>query len=579
VIVAARPLRTSTAVVTATLLLAIGAIGAIKAGLVGADYMYDLEQPHPALAAQPPLIAPDPPPRLARRVIVVIVDGLRLDASYGLPYLDELRRRGVDSHAVTHYPTYSRPNYVTILTGVPPVASGVRTNLYGGTVELDSLMDRAHDAGLTSAYASDYDAMPRLFLRDRASRVRPGDGDDDDDEPPIDDERERSPSAEAARARIESPMVGAFDDARYSPWPGGFVSAARGVIAARDDLAVMLIGVVDAAGHRYGGKSDEYREAASVADRALRRALAGVDLDQDAVIIVADHGHTDRGGHGGMEPEVLEVPLVMAGAGVVAGATPKDARLVDVAPTAAALLGLPSPGHAIGRTMVETLALDPAASVRVQASDATRIARNLALVDASIARARADREEARAWRLALVFALAAIAIALAWASRRAGGMRLDWRVLTVGVPAFFIVYYTAIGVLGQRFSPSAIPARGHIGAELAKYGAAGALVHLLAGLRALRRRTTLAERLAAANGIAWLGLLIAMVATGVVWAFYPPPYVEVPGPQMIVLIPALEIAVAAYAAGVALTLVVELIVFLARAWHATPIASATATRR
>jgi hypothetical protein len=39
---------------------------------------------------------------------------------------------------------------------------------------------------------------------------------------------------------------------------------------------------------------------------------------------------------------------------------------------------------------------------------------------------------------------------------------------------------------------------------------------------------------------------------------------------MIVLIPAVEIAVACYAAGVALTLTVEVIVFLARVWHRGP---------
>ncbi|HTJ45391.1 MAG TPA: alkaline phosphatase family protein [Kofleriaceae bacterium] len=560
----ARPERTSWAIVAAVVLLAVGTGGAIKAALVGADYMYDLEQPHPALASVTPILAVDPPPRRARRVVVVIIDGLRLDASYGLPYLDELRRAGVDSRATTHYPTYSRPNYVTILTGVPPIASGVRTNLYSSTVALDSIMDRAHEAKLTSAYASDYDALPRLFLRDVSTRHSE---EDDEEEDTHEEERERTPTAEAARKRIESPMVGAFDDARYSPWPGGFVSAARGVIAANDDLVVMLIGVVDAAGHRYGGASDEYREAAASADRALRRALAGLDLEQDAVIVVADHGHTDRGGHGGLEPDVLEVPLIIAGAGVKVGADPKDARLIDVAPTAAALLGVPPPGHGVGRTLTEALAFEGPDLARIEAADVTRIARNDAIVDASINTWRADVLEARAWRLALVIVLAAIAIASAWYLRKLGGLRLDWHVLTVGVPAFFIVYYTAIGVLGQRFSPSAIPARGHISAELAKYGAAGALVHLLAGLRALRGRKTLAERLAAANGIAWTGLLLAMVAAGVMWAFFPPPYVEVPGPKTLVLIPAVEIAVACYAGGVALTLVVEVIVFFARLWH------------
>jgi hypothetical protein len=70
-----------------------------------------------------------------------------------------------------------------------------------------------------------------------------------------------------------------------------------------------------------------------------------------------------------------------------------------------------------------------------------------------------------------------------------------------------------------------------------------------------------------------MGLMLAMVPAGLVWAFFPPPYVSVPGPVWLVLIPAIQVAVACAAIDVALTLMVEVIVFAARAWHrdATPI--------
>jgi hypothetical protein len=47
----------------------------------------------------------------------------------------------------------------------------------------------------------------------------------------------------------------------------------------------------------------------------------------------------------------------------------------------------------------------------------------------------------------------------------------------------------------------------------------------------------------------------------------PPPYVTLPGAHLLVLIPAVEVAVACAAVDVALTLVVEVIVFAARAWQ------------
>lgn len=49
------------------------------------------------------------------------------------------------------------------------------------------------------------------------------------------------------------------------------------------------------------------------------------------------------------------MPLVLSGAGVRPGATPRSPRLVDVAPTVAALLGTRPPNDAQGRVLTEAL--------------------------------------------------------------------------------------------------------------------------------------------------------------------------------------------------------------------------------
>ena len=82
-----------------------------------------------------------------------------------------------------------------------------------------------------------------------------------------------------------------------------------------------------------------------------------------------------------------------------------------------------------------------------------------------------------------------------------------------------------------------------------------------------RNKPTLADRLASANGIAWVGLLLAMLPAGLAWAFYPPPYVTLPGPVWLVMIPAVEVAVACAAVTFALTLAIEVIIFASRAWQ------------
>ena len=561
------PLRPPTAtaptrqvVIAALALVVLGAIGAVKAGLAGGSFMFDLEQTTPALAKVKPAL-PDPhTPRLARRVFVVIIDGLRLDKSYELPFLDELRRRGVDTEAQSHYPTWSRPNYVSILTGVPPKASGVRTNHHSTPVALDSLMDRARAAGLHVASATDYDVLPRLFLRPRDPQraAETEDLDIDAMEDPLSNEAVHAPDA---------PLQSPFDDARYAPWPGGFAESGSQVTAGNAELVVMLVGAVDAAGHAHGGDSKEYREAAEIADRALARALKGIDLSQDAIVVTADHGHTGRGGHGGLEPEVLTVPLIMAGAGVRPGADSLDAHLIDIAPTVSTLLGIPAPGHGLGRTLVELLQLSPQDAAARQVADQQRLTMTRAVIAGAEARAEVDVLQQRALRIALVVGGALLAAGLAWLLVKRQVMKFDWRVLLVSVPAFFIVYYALIGTLGQRFSPSLLPAQGHLAVAMAKYGAAAMVVQLAASMWALRNQGSLAQRLAKANAIAWTGLMLAMIPAGLVWAFFPPPYVSVPSPVWLVMIPAVEVAVACAAVDVALTLLVEVIIFAARAWH------------
>jgi hypothetical protein len=397
--------------------------------------------------------------------------------------------------------------------------------------------------------------MPRLFLRPRRPEPEPAIADLEGDEDEL--------TPEIRQQALLADLRGAFDDARYAPWAGGFRDSAEQLIAGDDALVVLLIGVVDAMGHEYGGDSEEYVAAAHSADEALAAVLADFDFEYGTVVVVADHGHTDRGGHGGIEPECVRVPLILAGAGVRPGAEVDGALLQDVAPTVARLLGVPPPGHALGRTLVQVLAMPERAAV-VEA-DELRIARNRGIVEAEIARARTDRLGKRAVRLGVVIAGGALLLGVAWALRRLGGLRLDWRSLALGVPAFFGVYYILIAILGQSFSPSLVPARGHIGEELIKYGIAATLVQIAANWWALRKKLTLQDRLAAANGVAMVGLAVAFLPVALAWSLFPAPYAEVPGPRMLVLFPAVQISVACYASGVAATLFLEIVVFFARA--------------
>ena len=550
--------RTRQVVVAALILVALGIAGAVQAVVSGVAFTYDLELVQPPLAKVEPVLPDARTARLARRVYLVIIDGLRSDKSYELPFLDSLRRQGLDLEAQSHYPTYSRPNYVSILAGVPPSASGVRTNHHGTPVTLDTLMDRAHAAHLGVATATDYAVLPQLFLR-------PPSGEPLED---VDIDEMQEPLAREVVSVPDAPLVSPFDDARYVPWPGGFTQAGSALVSRGTyELIVLLISSVDIAGHAKGADSADYREAAESADRALARVLGKVDLKEDAIVVVADHGHTGRGGHGGTEPEVLSVPFILAGAGIDPTGRADDARLIDVAPTVAALLGMPAPGHGLGRTLTKLLALPADARARLEAADAARLTTTERVVAVAEARAADDLMQHRALRVSIVVVCLGAAIALAILMRARGAAQFPARVLVTSVPVFFAVYYGLIGTLGQRFSPSLVPAQGHIATQLAKYGIAGMAVQLAVSLWVLRNQGSLARRLAAANGIAWTGLVLAMLPAGLLWAFFPAPYLIVPGPFWLVVIPAAKVAIACAAVNILMTLVVEVIIFAARAWH------------
>jgi len=307
-----------------------------------------------------PLAEPPPPgpagTRHSRRVTLVILDGLREDVSRALPTLAALRLGGADLVADSHFPTLSLPNYVALLSGVPPVWNGVRTNRHPGPVPVDHLFARAHDAGLSVSYLGDRDlSLGKLFPR--------------------------------------------LDDITLAPRSGSFARAA----SRSADLNVVLVLYPDDAGHRYGARASEYQSAALAADALLAEVVGAMDLGRDTLVVVSDHGHTRHGGHGGLEDEVRRVPLVLAGAGVRPHAH-GVASLVDVAPTLAWLLGIPAPRGAHGSVLVDALALRRDERALAIAGDQARHAWVAAAVRDAQRRDRSRGERTRTERLAWIAA-------------------------------------------------------------------------------------------------------------------------------------------------------------------------------
>ncbi|MBT7781879.1 MAG: sulfatase-like hydrolase/transferase, partial [Anaerolineae bacterium] len=296
-------------IITGTASLLLVAVGAYfwTMGLITSleNYRSLLHDTPPAPAA--PLGWEENSP--TRRVVFILVDGLRDDISRNaevMPALNQLRAQGASATSHSQTPSYSAPGYSVINIGAwPYLSDGPAMNLdyeLTPTWTQDNLFSAAHRAGLKTAI-SGYYWFEKLIPQEDvdASFYTP----EEDDA--------------ADRAVVDAAL----------PW------------LKSGDYQFLFIHLdqVDYAGHYEGGPQDpRWDAAAGRVDAYINEIVTELDLELDTVIITSDHGHIDRGGHGGHEEIVLTEPLILAGAGIAPGEYP-DTQMIDFAPTIAALLG------------------------------------------------------------------------------------------------------------------------------------------------------------------------------------------------------------------------------------------------
>jgi len=415
--------------------------------------------------------------RAPRRVLLVVIDGLRADVAATLPFLSRLGDAGARAATWDDPPTYSAAQYVALLAGVPPRDSGVRTNETLRAARVDDVARQARVAGLHTAVVSTcVDWWGRLFPESFESTAVVG------------------PAGVVAEAARRGPRGG---------------------------LLVVHLCDVDNAGHAHGARSLEYTAAAAAADH-LSAALADAWGSPDAdVVVTADHGHRDRGGHGGEEPEVRASFVVAGGPHIHRGARVDRARSVDLAPTLAALLDVASPGAASGGALVDLLQVPPARREALVAADAERQARVSVVVGAARARIVAGERRSRIVRAIAVALLAALLLIR---------LRPPARAFARGLLALA----ATAGTFAWLFGPVSFSAarRGFVWVS-ALSAIAFVATAVALGLGARRREgvsatvaTVIALALPALAAFVWVGLFAtrldcepAWLAAGPVWAY------------------------------------------------------------
>ncbi|MES1204887.1 MAG: alkaline phosphatase family protein [Pseudomonadota bacterium] len=343
-----------------------------------------------------PIATPPPTPHAPRhaRTLLVVIDGLRADVADTLPFINEVARRGNRTRLLADPPTYSTAQYVALLAGVPPRDSGVRTNETIRPAGVDDVALRARAGGLVTAVVSTCVDWWRLLF-----------------------------PASFTHALVV---------------PAENILAAFGDIAPGADFVIVHLCAVDDAGHAAGARSPLYSEAARAVDRTTAALARAWGWPGRNVVVTADHGHRDRGGHGGAEPEVRTSFLVAAGPDIQETTDAGVARVVDMAPTLASLLGVAAPVTASGRTLVELLSLparERAAAVTDDVARGARVANATAA-----ARGPLERGQRRARLLRGIPALLAAA-GVAWLARRRPLAFLRGLVgLALAVAAFTVIF-------------------------------------------------------------------------------------------------------------------------------------------
>ncbi|MBP2050268.1 hypothetical protein J2Z21_003207 [Streptomyces griseochromogenes] len=252
------------------------------------------------------------------KVLVVGLDGCLLSRikDADAPNLDALMTAGLTApssiYANPLAPTLSGPGWSTIITGVWPDKHNVKDNTFTGArfARYPDFLTRVETAKpqlVTYAVSSWAPITDTVF----SSKV---------------DTRVSTPSAE-------------YDTG----------TASRAVAELRDgnpDAVFVQLDNIDHAGHSYGAASQQYLDAIHGADAQVGQMVAAVKsratyADEDWLIMVtADHGHTDPGGHGGSTLQERQTFMIATGPALAPGSVRHDVKMPDIAASALAHLGI-----------------------------------------------------------------------------------------------------------------------------------------------------------------------------------------------------------------------------------------------
>ncbi|MEV8319819.1 alkaline phosphatase family protein [Streptomyces sp. NPDC059900] len=127
---------------------------------------------------------------------------------------------------------------------------------------------------------------------------------------------------------------------------GTTARAVAEITSGNPDAVFVQLDDIDHAGHNSGAASQAYLDAIHGADARVGQIVDAVrsrpayGTEDWLIMITADHGHTDPGGHGGSSRPERQTFMIATGGTVTPGSVRHDVRMPDIAASALAHLGI-----------------------------------------------------------------------------------------------------------------------------------------------------------------------------------------------------------------------------------------------
>ncbi|TDD56342.1 nucleotide pyrophosphatase [Kribbella antibiotica] len=274
----------------------------------------------------------DAPSARSQKVLVIGIDGAMLSKiqAFNTPAMKELIRTGsaakTSLYAAPFAPTVSGPGWATNATGVWPDKHQVKSNNWGTGSKLTQYPDfltrleRARPELSTYAIADwtplTTNSAGQAIFSDEIQKKVTYDGD--------------ALGYTAADAKI------ATEAAAYLKDTG-------------PDASFVYFGDVDIAGHSCGAAGACYRTATEQTDKHIATLLSAVRArptyaNEDwTILVTADHGHTESGGHGGSSVAERSSFIIRNGPGTTPGTPAVAPKNVDIAAIVLGRFGVSAP--------------------------------------------------------------------------------------------------------------------------------------------------------------------------------------------------------------------------------------------